>query len=609
MVRVDTQPEDARTDCGPACAPNFGGGGNGGVWTARDWEYRGGGLSMLEIDDFCRDALTWKLVTLLLEDAMGPDSLPTLSGMRLGELTAIIPWLEAKGFFNAARLAQEYARQYGGGAVLCCLDDGTTSNATEVQIADIDNIIGFYAIPKWYITPNGSGSGRVAEAWYGTRVGRPEFYTVDPQGGDGLGTFNGSDQLFPDQLRDVLSKGGRRFHRSRVIPWQYRSGMDLRQARRYAHWNGWGPGVVESCLSPLIHRREGMLRLNDLLGGLHMNVLKMPNLLTGLTTPTGGGALKTVLDVVKACLRYTEGGGLPLVAIDNASTLTAESHNASGISDLIGEQRRYLLDNCEYPEVVLFGAGGSNGLSGDGNEGQWRAYYSKVKSIQSNWCWSGGPYGGGIRQAAILAMACKCGPTNGVIDLTIKANWPSLWQDSDKSRAETRLKDCQARASDVITLGLTPDVLARNDPTVKKAYPSLDVQADPGKAFPPDPVGGASLEQAQGAKAALSPATTATAQVEDAENEGVSPHTESEVVQDALPPPAEWPKDFVTESELQSALQMSRASLRKWMSTQEGIIPFPTAKGTKGGHRYSLSQVLGAWQASAKSRVDALRKK
>ena len=75
----------------------------------------------------------------------------------------------------------------------------------------------------------------------------------------------------------VRALAGRRFHRSRVIAWPYQDDLDLRQARRFQNWNGWGPGVVEACLAPYLARRDGALRMTDIIRGSHFNVLSMQN--------------------------------------------------------------------------------------------------------------------------------------------------------------------------------------------------------------------------------------------------------------------------------------------------------------------------------------------
>lgn len=607
IVRMDSAPE-VRTDCGPAgCGPaNLGGNGNW-MGTPGSWATMEPGLTMWDIDRLCVDQLMWRIVVRIIDDAMNPSGRPVLSGDLInGESSEIITYLDVRGFWEAARQAQIYARMYGGGGVVIFADDGKRNDA-ELDIENLKTIKGFYALPKWYLTPLDAGSGRVEAGWYGQRVGRPEMYLVTPQGGDGSpaappNSAGSAPIVDSETLRDSISAGGNRFHRSRIIPWMFRDDMDLRQARRFNNWNGWGPGVVEACLAPYLNRKMGALRLADILNSAVMNVLKMPGVMNAMSTPAGGSPLRNALDWVKACLAYT-GDGLPMIAIDGASELKAEGHNLSGIDKLVAEQRRFLLDTIEYPEVVIFGSGGANGLSGDSNEGQWRNYYGTVKSLQESWVWRAGSFGGGVRQGILLAMAAKDGPMEGVMDQTVQASWPSLWVDTDKARAETRLKDAQARASDALVLGLKGQTLARMDPTVQKAYPSLDVDDGP---LPLDETQvGAPLpaQDAEQAKAAATPGAANTAVAEESSlPEGTVP------TEDAVPAiPLVLPEDIATEKEIASALKMTRPSFRRWIDTTT-VTTYPTPRGTRGGARYSLGEVLKAWQAGAVARVDAIRK-
>lgn len=601
-ARVDAMPSpEVRTDCGPGgCGPATMGGNGNWMGTPGSWANLEPGLSMYDVDRLCVDQLMWRIVVRIIDDAMNPSGRPTLTGESGVELTPCTGYLDLRGFWEAARQAQIYARMYGGGGVVCFIDDGR-KNDEEVDINNVRSVLGFYALPKWYLTPLDAGSGRVEAGWYGQRVGRPEMYMVTPQGGDGSPTIMGGAQGdMSDTLRSQLKDGGPRFHRSRIIPWMFRDDMDLRQARRFPNWAGWGPGVVEACLAPYLNRKMGALRLADVLNSAVMNVLKMPGVMNSMSQPNGGNALRNALDWVKQCLAYT-GDGLPMIAIDAASELKAEGHNLSGFDKLVGEQRRFLLDTIEYPEVVIFGAGGANGLSGDSNEGQWRNYYGTVKSLQESWIWRAGSFGGGVRQAVILAQAAKDGPTDGEVDLEIKADWPSLWVDTDKNRAETRLKDAQARASDSLVLGITGEALARLDPTVARAYPALDVDDGPLPGFDNGLVGSLTPDEAEASKAAGSPAASTTALV----GEITDP---TQVVEDAAPaPPPVLPMDIATEKEIAVALRLSRPSFRKWVATTS-VTTYPTPRGTRGGHQYSLGEVLKAWQEGAVARVDSMRK-
>jgi hypothetical protein len=70
---------------------------------------------------------------------------------------------------------------------------------------------------------------------------------------------------------------------------------------------------------------------------------------------------------------------------------------------------------------------------------------------------------------------------------------------------------------------------------------------------------------------------------------------------------AALPPDIATEKELAKALAMSTIAFRKWVDTTQ-VTTYPTPPGTRGGHRYSLGEVLKAWEGAARRRVDSMRR-
>src|SRR6185503_3055589 len=194
---------------------------------------------------------------------------PTLSGEHVGEATDCVDWLAERGYYEAQQHALFYSRQYGGGGVVCIIDDGRPPEL-EVDITAIRDVDGFYALPKWYLVPADAGSDRVRAGWYGQRIGRPEHYWMTP-----LVPPNLAELRDPrDRDKAFIGAGGSRYHRSRVIPWPYRSDLDLRQARRFPNWAGWGPGVVEGCIAAYLNYRVGALRLDSIMASSHFNVLQ-----------------------------------------------------------------------------------------------------------------------------------------------------------------------------------------------------------------------------------------------------------------------------------------------------------------------------------------------
>jgi hypothetical protein len=561
---------------------------------------------------------------------------PKLSG-ESGELTECVEYLDSRGFFPSAQQGMIFGRRYGGGATLCFVDDGCPPEEP-VNLMAVRGVVGFAALPKWHVVPADAGSPHVRGAWYGPRYGRPEHYVVAPevaaqaeaywqgagQGGAGAGQGGGVDGVMSDEALAALAperagylslRAGQRWHRSRVIPWPYCDELTLRQARVVPGWAGWGPGVVESCARAYLARRSGALRVDGIMRSLVYNVLNMPDVASAQSTPDGGEGLRNTLEWIKACLAFTADEGLPLVAIDNLSKLEPKSHTVAGIADLLAAQRQFLLDSLpEYTEVRLFGAS-QTGMAGDKLDGQWRAYYGNVDSFLRSWFWTCGTFGGGFKQAVSLAMLCPDGPTRGRYDPTVKATWPSLWKDSEQSRATTRKMDAESRAIEKATLGLTSETFLRHDPTVQQTFPSLDVDDEP---LPqPDPDANEQQALEEPTAGAENPSATASTAMQSLSGlgprggpaGGSSPASTTDDAPDVDQPsePATLPKDIHSVAQIAEALGMTRAAVLKVIH-RAGIRPFlDPGKGAIGGPRFELGKVLDAWRRQAEGRADEMR--
>jgi hypothetical protein len=608
--RMDGAPQSVMDCNGPGCGGGafFGGGagfGYGALATAITPS-----LDRATIDDIYSDQLMRRIVRLIVDDALSVR--PALTG-ETGELTPCIDWLDERGFFAEAERAMVYARQYGGGGVVCIIDDGRKASE-EVDLLGLRDVVGFMAIPKWYLVPDGVGSSRVPAGWYGQRLGRPEHYYVTPAVALGdqrqVGAFGSAGQgvgAYKDFLK-ILAKAGNRFHRSRVIPWPYVDEMDLRLARWMAQWNGWGPGVVEAVLAPFLARRAGALRLAAIMNSVVVNTMTMTDLEHRQSTPDAGAAVRARLEFVKACRDFMN-DSLPIIATDPSNKFDSLTHNVSGIDKLVAAQRQYLLDVVEYPGVVLFGDS-VGGMNGGDRQGEHRTYAQRVNSLQRSWVWTAGSFGGGLRQAVMLAMACPTGPTAGQMDRTVKAEWPSILTQTEEDKATLRLKHAQARAQDRITLGLTPAAILRYDITLRNDYPGLDVDEGPLPTLAPPTPG---LTAPEGTVPALDPSAAsgeaAPPTTPGAVNEAITSGGEAgtpAAPDDAAPPPATLPADLMTEAELAAALKMTRASVRRLLA-EGGVRPFVSSKGLRGGGRWSLADVLAAFKQQAQGRADAMR--
>ena len=580
------------------------------------------GLTRDQIDAVCVETLMRTVVVRIVEDALRDH--PTLAGEHLGELTPIIPYLGERGWHEADKQALIYERSYGGGGVVCIIDDGRPPEM-EVDIANVRGVEGFFALSKWNLVPADTGSPRVRAGWYGQRFGRPEHYLVTPD----QPVLRGMP--VPDAsamgAAEVLRKGGNRWHRSRIVPRPHRDEMDARMARGHAAWRGWGPGAVEGCLASYLSRREGALHTNEVLRSSHFNTLTTPNVAHAQSNPNGSSALDNALGWVRWCLAQTRrGGGIPIVAVDPQSRIEAVSHALSGIAEILKEQRQFFLDNCpEYPEVVLMPGSGNSGMSGDGKEGEWQAYDANVAAYRRGKVWTAGTFGGGMRQASILTMAAKDGPTRGQVDLTVTPSWAPTRRGTAASLGQSRLQNAQARALDKVTLGLTAAAFLRHEAGLAgepgALYASLDVDD---MVMPRVPAGtGEALAPAlPGAPAAITPASAVSAltaapqpTTDEAAADATGPGAALPDFEQAPADPAamaaavqaSMPADITTERDLAAALMMTPRAFQKWVSEHPEVQRYPMPPGTRGGARYSLGEVLTAFKASAQARADSLR--
>lgn len=608
---AEATPSSARRDAGPTsvmdCAPG-GCGGAAGLWdTGGAWAVATTpSLDRPTIDNICTDELMRRIVDIMVGDCMRDR--PTLAGDS-GELSGCIDWLDARGFWAEAERAMTYSRQYGGGGVVCFIDDGRPADE-EVDVLAIRDVVGFYALPKWYLVPDGVGSGRVRAGWYGARIGRPEHYFVTPSTAlaNYVGKDEGGSRRLPNDLRRILNKSGNRFHRSRIIPWPYRPEMDLRQARWQPFWNGWGPGVVESCLAPFLARRSGALRLAAIMQSVVVNTMTISDLEARQSQPDLMAALEARLQFVKWCRDFMS-DSLPIIATDTNNTFGSLSHNVSGIDKLVAAQRQFLLDVLEYPAVVLFGDS-VGGMNGGDRAGEWRAWDRTVAAKRKSWVWTAGSFGGGLRQAVALAMMTQRGPTSGQYDPTVAPTWPSLLDETAEDAAKNSLLHAQRRAQDALTLGLTPQAIARLDPTVKATYPALDVDEGPlpvlAEPAPPLAAGNpgtmpamATPDDPDAPPPATTPGATNSALAEQRDPEAADAPV-------AAPAPVMLPNDIRTEREVAAALGLTTGAFRKWAELHK-VTVYPMPAGTRGGHRYSLGEVMRAWQAAAIRRADGAR--
>ena len=598
-ARADAAREDG------CCAPDM-----GGVWWTGGLD---GGLSDETIDQLCRAQLMYRIVTLLVFDAMKVS--PNLSGPQIGELDDVWEYMQARHWTDVEVRSLIYARQYGGSATIMLVDDGRRMSEP-IDLTSVRSVLGYMEVRKRFIAP-GPPCNKHEMTWWGPTWGRPSYYVVTPWTGD----INIDEGWRAAAEREGVAFGSGSFtnvHPSRVIDYRYRPELDYLQARRFAQWRGWGPGVVEGVMDAYLARVKGILRTGDIVNSYGYDWLQMPTLHDNLTGPGGAAWASNYVDALKQC-RDRTGDGVPVVITGpEVKSIQSTTRNVAGLPDLIEAQRAFLLDSVEYPRVVLFGVAGG-GLSGK-DEGEWRTYYNLVRSYLTGTRWPA------IRKAAIVAMAAKDGPTGGVIDHGIVASWASIEEEREGDRAEARKRDTEAREKDAAILGLSAADLIRLDPTVEKAYPGIQAALENGllRVQATSPSSTVAPDDGTAATAGASPATpgaaaagssspasgSASAAGEGASGEGEEADASVPMASqgltgapsassasgptepaDAAPPPptVSIPTDLIKESEARKMLQCGAKTFAGWVTA--GLIK-PWYAG--GGRRYSLAEVVEA---------------
>lgn len=552
-----------------------------------------GSLSDEEIDFYCRSQLMYRIVTLLVFDAMRVA--PDLSGPAIGDLGDVWKYMEDRHFTDSEVRSLIYSRQYGGGATVMLVDDGRRMS-DPIDLTNVRSVLGYVEVRRRFIVP-GPPSRRVDMTWWGVQYQRPAYYVVTPWTGD---------IEIDDVWRQAAEEEGVEFgrgtfsnvHPSRILAYPYRKELDYLQARRFA-WRGWGPGVVEGVLDAFLARTRGILRTADIVNSFGYDFLQMPTLHDMLRSPGGARAVSDLVDSFKQC-RDRTGSGVPVVVTGpEVGAITPMNRSVTGLPDLIEAQRTFLLDTVEYPRIKLFGSSGG-GLSGK-DEGEHRTYRDLIDSYLQNVRWPG------IRQAAMVAMAAKDGPTGGAIDSGIVCAWQTEEAAAEDDRAEARKRDTEAREKDAIILGLSPADFIRLDPTIERTYPGIQAALENGlltvgAAKPATTVGpddGTTATPAEAPDAA--PSTPADASVPMASagltsiaapDKGDAPAasaTSSSPSPSAPSAGSDILKDLVTEAEARRMLRCGAGTFASWV-TSGRITPWYAG----GGRRYSLAEVIAA---------------
>lgn len=243
------------------------------------------------------------------------------------------------------------------------------------------------------------------------------------------------------------SKGMVRIHPSRLVTfWGDSDPQDMVFGKR-------GRSVLEAAF-PAIKRHDGTVaNVAGLVYEARVDVITVPGLGESLADPEQG---KAILDRFRLMATMKGSNGMVLLSGTTNTDLPSEmwdqkNTNFATLPDIIEKAQEEVSAAAKIPRAILFGA--SSGGLGSTGDMELSAYYDYIGSIQTN----------DIEPNMSVLDECLIRSALGNRPAGLWYSWASLWQTSDKERAEIADK-LTTSGERMIRMGLSPDVVFK--PTV-----------------------------------------------------------------------------------------------------------------------------------------------
>ena len=323
------------------------------------------------------------------------------------------------------KLAMEYRRAYGGGAVLIGADDGQDL----VKPLDMKRVksVNFLTVLRprelW------------ADTWYTDadkpRYGEPETYTIQPETETSI------------TERAARTGGGIwHVHESRLVV--FRNKVFSRRHLRENH--GWGDSVFVRILNVLAQFHQVWGGSANLLSDFAQAVLKIK----GLAELLSGNKREKVMD--RAMAIDLSRSIARSVILDSEESWERQPTPLTGYPDMMDKWMLRLAAAASMPVSMLFGQAPA-GLNATGDS-DIRFFYDTVSAEQDEILRPG------LEYLLSVLFAAKTGPTNGIEPETWTINFNALWQLSQKEIAERNKAQSDADLNMINGQVCTPEEIA-----------------------------------------------------------------------------------------------------------------------------------------------------
>lgn len=317
--------------------------------------------------------------------------------------------------------ASQWARAYGGCALLVGVDDGQTDLSKPINLAGLKSVR--YLAPlrprecwplTWNANPNSGG------------FGRPVVYQVQREsfGGVGVATM--------------------KVHASRIIRFEGK-----RTSRRHgAERHGWGDSVLRNLLGPLRAYESAYEQLETMLGDHGVPMWSMSGLAELIATGQ--------TDVVKARIEAANSARSAVRAhlVDKEDTFSVAPSGLTGIGEAFAQVAQRWAAATGFPATLLFGDAPSGlGSNGDVSVRWFMQAQGGERELSLR------PR---VNRLARLVLLSRLGPTGGVEPSSWSVTFGALWeptpQEEDQRRKSTAETDAIYLANQVVT----PEEVARS---------------------------------------------------------------------------------------------------------------------------------------------------
>lgn len=293
-----------------------------------------------------------------------------------------------------------WARLYGGALVIMVVNDAAALDQP-LQLERASRIESLQVIESTYVTPSTFRARLGTDAFR-----RPEFFEIQAPAGAGVAAG--------------------KIHHTRCIRFD---GVKVAPSRLLER-NGWGPSVLQRPYVELLRLGTAMGFAGEILHELTLLVLRMKGFSDAMKSTESRAELQQAFQTMRDTMN-----SLGLLVLDSEDDLAEHARSVQGVDALVGRFVDSLVRAQDMPRTILLGEqpGGLNANA----DSEVRGWFDHVAVQQRK----------KLTPAmtrlltVLLALRRKRDP-NVPKEWTVK--YASLWQPSEKEKADTKLVNAQA---------------------------------------------------------------------------------------------------------------------------------------------------------------------